>query len=218
MHQSDSGYGGLCYPQREVGDMPLENIETRSPGMDVERIERAMADIIRAVQEDPERDGLRDTPARVARMYAEVFAGLHEDPVAVLSSGFDEGYDEMVVVRDIPFFSMCEHHFLPFYGVAHIGYLPQGRIVGISKLARVVDILARRPQVQERMTAQIADALVSGVDPMGVGVVLEAEHLCMVMRGVKKPGSRIVTSVNRGSFRTDPKTRAEFLGFARCQM
>jgi GTP cyclohydrolase I len=197
--------------------LTLEDIETRSPHVDVGRIERAMADIIQAVNDTPERDGLRDTPGRVARMYAEVFAGLGEDPVEILSTGFDEGYDEMVVARNIPFFSMCEHHFLPFYGIAHIGYLPQGRIVGISKLARVVDVLARRPQVQERMTAQIADAIVEGVAPMGVGVVVEAEHLCMVMRGVKKPGSRIVTSVNRGSFRTDPKTRAEFLGFARGQ-
>jgi GTP cyclohydrolase I len=131
----------------------------------------------------------------------------------VLSGGFEEGYDEMVVAKDIPFFSMCEHHFLPFYGVAHVGYVPQGRIAGISKLARVVDILARRPQVQERMTAQIADAIVAGVDPLGVGVVVEAEHLCMSMRGIKKPGSRIVTSVNRGCFRTDAKTRAEFLNF-----
>ncbi|MGI8824698.1 MAG: GTP cyclohydrolase I FolE [Chloroflexota bacterium] len=175
----------------------------------------AFCRIIETLGDDPRREGLVDTPQRVARMYAEVFSGIGEDPLAILTTGFEEGHDEMVVARDIPFFSMCEHHFLPFYGVAHIGYIPRGRIVGISKLARVADVLARRPQLQERLTTQIADAVDQGVQPMGVGVVLEAEHLCMVMRGVKKPGSRIVTSVNRGVFRSDPRTRAEFLGFAR---
>jgi GTP cyclohydrolase I len=181
------------------------------PDLDTEQIKDAVAEIISAIGEDPGREGLRDTPDRVARMYAEVFAGLHQDPVNVLQTGFEEGYDEMVIARDISFFSMCEHHFLPFYGTVHVGYIPTGRIVGISKLARVVDILSRRPQVQERLTAQIADALVEGLDPIGVGVVVEAEHLCMMMRGVRKPGSKIVTSVNRGGFRTDPRTRAEFL-------
>jgi GTP cyclohydrolase I len=182
--------------------------------IDRERIASAVSQIVAALREDPEREGLRETPGRVADMYAEVFAGLHQDPVEPLRSGFEEGFDEMVVARDIPFFSMCEHHFLPFFGAVHIGYVPNGRLAGISKLARVTDILARRPQMQERMTAQIADAIVEGLQPMGVGVVVEADHLCMMMRGVKKPGSRIVTSVNRGVFRTDPRTRAEFLGFA----
>jgi GTP cyclohydrolase I len=174
-----------------------------------------MEEMIASLPVDPDEEGLRDTPRRVADMYAEVFSGLSEDPIQVLSTGFEEGYDEMVLARDIPFYSMCEHHFLPFYGVAHIGYTPRGRIVGISKLARAVDILARRPQVQERLTAQIADAIAEGTGPSGVGVVVEAEHLCMAMRGVQKPGTRIVTSVNRGCFRDDPRTRAEFLGFLR---
>lgn len=181
------------------------------PGFDTERIKEAMSDIIGAVGEDIEREGLRDTPDRVARMYAEVFEGLRQDPIEVLQTGFEEGHDEMVVARDIAFFSMCEHHLLPFFGTVHVGYIPTGRIVGISKLVRVVDILSRRPQVQERLTAQIANALVEGLEPMGVAVVVEAEHLCMMMRGVRKPGSKIVTSVNRGVFRTDPRTRTEFL-------
>jgi GTP cyclohydrolase IA len=183
-------------------------------GIDRPELEAAFLRIIEAIGEDPTREGLRDTPARVGRMYAEVFSGLYDDPLEVLSTGFEEGYDEMVVARDIPFFSMCEHHFLPFYGVAHIGYVPRGRIVGISKLARVTDIFARRPQVQERLTTQIANALVEALEPIGCGVVIEAEHLCMVMRGVEKPGSKIVTSVNRGCFREDPRSRAEFLSLA----
>jgi GTP cyclohydrolase I len=193
--------------------MTIEQIETRPSVIDRPQIERAMRDIIGSLPVDPDEEGLRDTPGRVADMYAELFAGLAEDPVQVLATGFEEGYDEMVVARDIPFYSMCEHHFLPFFGVAHIGYTPRGRIVGISKLARAVEILARRPQVQERLTAQIADAVVDGTSPSGVGVVIEAEHLCMAMRGIQKPGTRIVTSVNRGCFRDDPRTRAEFLGF-----
>jgi GTP cyclohydrolase I len=183
--------------------------------VDMDRIAASIRHIIEAIDENPQREGLRETPERVARMYAEVFRGLREDPVDVLRTGFEEGHDEMVVARNVPFYSMCEHHLLPFFGVVHIGYVPQGRVVGISKLARVTEIFARRPQLQERMTTQIADALVSGIDPMGVGVVVEAEHLCMMMRGVEKPGSRIVTSVNRGVFRSNPATRAEFLGFAR---
>jgi GTP cyclohydrolase I len=181
------------------------------PDFDAARIKGAMSEMIGAVGEDLEREGLRETPDRVARMYEEIFAGLRQDPIAVLQTGFEEGYDEMVVARDISFFSMCEHHFLPFFGTMHIGYIPTGRIVGISKLARVADILSRRPQVQERLTAQIANSLVEGLEPMGVGVVVEAEHLCMMMRGVRKSGSKIVTSVNRGVFRTDPRTRGEFL-------
>lgn len=186
-------------------------------GVDQDRIAHAVAAIIAAIGEDPEREGLLDTPGRVARMYTEVFAGLREDPIEILRTGFDEGYDEMVVARAVPFFSMCEHHFLPFFGNVHIGYVPNGRVVGISKLARVADAVARRPQLQERMTAQIADAMVAGLNPSGVGVVVEAEHLCMIMRGVRKPGSRIVTSVNRGTFRTNPATRAEFLQLAHGQ-
>jgi GTP cyclohydrolase IA len=184
------------------------------PTLDQDRIKDAMFEMILGMGEDPAREGLRETPDRVARMYTEVFAGLREDPIQALQTGFEEGYDEMVVARDISFFSMCEHHFLPFFGTVHIGYVPTGRIVGISKLARVADILSRRPQVQERLTAQIADALVEGLDPMGVGVVMEAEHLCMMMRGVRKPGSKIMTSVNRGVFRTDSRTRAEFLSLS----
>jgi GTP cyclohydrolase IA len=182
--------------------------------IDRQRIVTAVSEIIAALGEDGSREGLAETPHRVASMYAEVFSGLRLDPVEELRTGFDEGYDEMVVARDIAFFSMCEHHFLPFYGVAHIGYVPRGRVVGISKLARVTDVLARRPQMQERLTAQIADAIDDGLDPMGVGVILEAEHLCMMIRGVRKPGSTIVTSVNRGCFRSDARTRAEFLSLA----
>jgi GTP cyclohydrolase I len=195
--------------------LTIEKLSVSPPSLDHDRIAAAVTEIIDAIGEDGQREGLRDTPARVARMYAEVFAGLREDPISFLQTGFEEEYDEMVVARDIPFYSMCEHHFLPFFGVAHVGYVPQGRVVGISKLARVVDVFARRPQLQERLTQQIADAIVEGLDPMGVGVVVEAEHLCMLMRGVKKPGNRIVTSVNRGVFRTNPATRAEFLGFTR---
>lgn len=193
--------------------MTIEHVPARSARVDQDRIAQAMREIIAAVGEDGQREGLLGTPERVARMYAEVFAGLSEDPIELLQAGFEEGYDEMIVVRDISFFSMCEHHFLPFFGVVHIGYVPRGRVVGISKLARVTDIFARRPQLQERLTTQIADAIVQGLDPIGVGVVVEADHLCMAMRGIKKPDSRIITSVNRGCFRTDAKTRAEFLGF-----
>lgn len=195
--------------------MTIQDVRQAAPTVDQERIATAMRDIIQAIDDDPHREGLIDTPIRVARMYAEVFAGLHEDPLAILQTGFEERYDEMVLARDIPFYSMCEHHFLPFYGVVHIGYVPQGRVVGISKLARVTDVFARRPQLQERLTQQIADTIMEGLDPMGVGVVVEAEHLCILMRGVRKPGSRIVTSVNRGVFRSNPATRAEFLGFTR---
>jgi GTP cyclohydrolase IA len=183
--------------------------------VDQPRIQHAVREIVLAIGADPQQEGLLDTPKRVARMYAEIFAGMQQDPIAILQTGFEEGHDEMVVARDIPFFSMCEHHFLPFFGKAQIGYIPRGRIVGISKLARVTDAFARRPQVQERLTSQIAEAIVEGLNPLGVGVVIEADHLCMVMRGVKKPGTRIVTSVNRGCFRTDARTRAEFLNFAR---
>ena len=183
--------------------------------VDQERIAIAVREMLQALGEDPQREGLLDTPDRVARMYAEIFAGLREDPLEPLRTGFEEGFDEMVLARDIPFHSMCEHHLLPFHGVAHIGYIPGKRIVGISKLARVTEILSRRPQLQERLTTQIAEAIVTALEPKGVGVVIEAEHLCMSMRGIRKPGTQIVTSVNRGIFRSDPRTRTEFLGFVR---
>jgi GTP cyclohydrolase IA len=185
--------------------------------VDHERIKRAVREIIEAIGEDPDREGLRDTPRRIADMYAEIFSGVDCDPSSVLSVTFEENHQEMVILRDIPFYSMCEHHFLPFHGVAHVGYIPRGRILGISKIARVVEMLARRPQLQERLTGQIADALMNAIQPHGVGVVVEAEHLCMTMRGVKKPGTRIVTSANRGIFRDRPVTRDEFMSLIRSE-
>jgi GTP cyclohydrolase I len=179
--------------------------------IDQEKIKKAVEQIIVAIGEDPAREGLVDTPTRIAQMYAEIFRGLDEDPREILAVGFeDEKHEEMVVLKDIPFYSMCEHHFLPFHGLAHVGYIPRGRLVGISKLARVVETLARRPQLQERLTGQIADTIMEALAARGVGVVIEAEHLCMTMRGIRKPGSRLVTSANRGIFRTQPATRAEF--------
>lgn len=174
------------------------------------RAEAAVRELLIAVGEDPERDGLKDTPARVARAYAEMFRGLRMAPEDVLTTTFDLGHDEMVLVKDIELYSTCEHHLVPFHGVAHIGYIPNenGRITGLSKLARLVDVFAKRPQVQERLTTQIADSLVRILEPRGAIVVLEAEHLCMSMRGVRKPGARTITSAVRGSLR-DPATRAE---------
>lgn len=181
--------------------------------VDQEKIKQAVNSIILAIGEDPNREGLADTPRRVAEMYAEIFSGMVEDPKQELTGGFEEGHREMVVIKDIPFYSMCEHHLLPFYGVVHIGYIPNtsGRVVGASKLARVVEIVARRPQIQERMTTQIAEAVSEAIQPDGVAVVIQAEHLCMTMRGIKKPGSNIITSANRGLFRSKAATRAEFL-------
>jgi len=175
-------------------------------------IRKAITSIIKAIGADPERGGLADTPKRVAEMYAELFMGIQVDPAEELKVEFEEGYREMVILRDIPFYSMCEHHLLPFYGVAHIGYIPNasGRVVGASKLARVVEVVARRLQLQERMTTQIAEAICRGIKPDGVGVVIHAEHFCMIMRGIKKPGSTVVTSAVRGLFRRQSKTRAEF--------
>jgi len=179
--------------------------------IDRDRVAQAMGEIIAAIGEDASREGLVNTPSRIADMYAEVFSGLSQDPKELLAVGFEEEeHEEMVVLKDIPFYSMCEHHFLPFHGLAHVGYIPRGRLVGISKLARVVEILARRPQLQERLTGQIADTVLEALGAHGVGVVIEAEHLCMTMRGIRKPGSRLVTSANRGIFRTQPATRAEF--------
>mgnify|MGYP001108571960 CR=1 FL=1 len=181
--------------------------------IDREKLEKAIAMIIEAIGDDPAREGLASTPQRVADMYTELFSGMQRDPREELIVGFEVGHREMVVAKDIPFYSMCEHHFLPFYGVAHVGYVPNagGRVVGASKLARVVEVVARRPQIQERMTTQIAEALVEAVKPDGVAVVIQAEHLCMTMRGIKKPGCNIVTSANRGIFRRKAATRAEFL-------
>jgi GTP cyclohydrolase I len=179
--------------------------------VDQNRIARAVREILLAIGEDPDRDGIRDTPARVARMYAELLCGLHDDPRRHLKKFFTEKYDEIVLVRDISFNSMCEHHLLPFMGKAHIGYLPDGRVVGLSKLARVVEVVSRRPQVQERMTDQIADLLVEELGAKGVAVVIEATHTCMTIRGVRKPGSLCVTSAMRGQFRKRMKSRAEVM-------
>ena len=180
-------------------------------GIDQARVERAVREILLAVGEDPDRDGLRDTPARVARAYAEQFSGLQQRPEDVLTTLFDADHDEMVLVRDIEVYSTCEHHLVPFYGLAHVGYIPneKGQITGLSKLARLIDIYAKRPQVQERMTSQVADALMDVLEPRGVIVVVEAEHLCMTMRGVRKPGAKTLTSAVRGVFRDSDRTRAE---------
>ena len=184
---------------------------------DAERAEAAVRELLLAVGEDPDREGLRDTPARVTRAYREVFAGMFSDPAEVLSKTFNEDHRELVLVRDIPIYSTCEHHLVPFHGVAHIGYIPgrSGAVTGLSKLARLVDLYAKRPQVQERLTSQVADALVDKLDPTGVLVVIEAEHLCMAMRGIRKPGSVTTTSAVRGSMRTSAATRAEALGLLR---
>jgi GTP cyclohydrolase I len=180
-------------------------------GVDRARIEAAVREILLAVGEDPDREGLRETPARVARMYAEIFDGLHADPREHLRKKFTQKYDEVVLERNIRFASCCEHHLMPFFGVAHIAYLPKGKIVGLSKLARVVDALARRPQVQERMTEQLADLLTGELEPRGVAVILEATHTCMTVRGVRKPDALCTTSAMRGSFRENPATRAELM-------
>lgn len=186
--------------------------------IDQERIRGAVASILAAIGEDPDREGLAGTPDRVARMYADFFSGLSQDPSEVLRTGFDEPHHETVILRDIPFFSICEHHLLPFFGSAHIGYIPRQRVVGASKLARALDILARRPQIQERLANQLVDAIYDSVRPEGVAVVIGAEHMCMSLRGVEKPGSRIVTSASRGALRTKAGVRREFfdlLGEAR---
>jgi len=179
--------------------------------VDEPRIARAVREILAAVGEDPDREGLLETPARVARMYAELFAGLHEDPRTHLKKFFSEQYDEVVLVRDISFNSMCEHHMLPFMGQAHIGYVPNGRVIGLSKLARVVEVVARRPQVQERMTETIANLLVEELDAKGVAVVVEATHSCMTIRGIRKPGSLCVTSAMKGIFRSNLSSRSEVM-------
>ncbi|MBO7723258.1 MAG: GTP cyclohydrolase I FolE [Thermoguttaceae bacterium] len=179
--------------------------------VDKERIARAVREILLAIGEDPDREGLCETPQRVARMYAELFKGMHEDPSIHLRKFFTEEYDEIVLVRDIAFNSICEHHLLPFMGRVHIGYLPSGRVIGLSKLARVVETISHRPQIQERMTEEIANLLVGELKVRGAGVVIEAEHTCMTIRGIRKPGAIAVTSAMKGTFRNDERTRAEIL-------
>ncbi len=196
--------------------MVLPDTRTASNGaraFDQARAEAAVRELLYAIGEDPEREGLRDTPARVARAYREIFSGLYTDPSDVLNTMFDEDHDELVIVKEIPMYSTCEHHLVSFHGVAHVGYIPgeDGRITGLSKIARVVDLYAKRPQVQERLTGQIADAVMRKLNPRGVIVVIEAEHLCMAMRGIRKPGAFTTTSAVRGQFKTDKASRSEAL-------
>jgi GTP cyclohydrolase I len=183
--------------------------------INIEKIKKAVREILLAVSEDVGREGLKKTPERVARMYTELLAGMHEDPKEHLRSIFNENYDEIVLLRDIPFYSICEHHLMPFIGSAHVAYLPSGRVLGVSKLARIVDCFARRLQTQERLTGQIADFIMNSLKPQGVAVVLEASHSCMTIRGIKKPGSVMVTSALRGIFRRDPRSRSEVLSLMR---
>ncbi len=197
--------------QENEGGQPLPAVAGESFAVDHARIERAVREILTAVGEDPDREGLLETPARVARMYAEMFSGLRQDPRTHLKKFFHENYDEVVLVRDISFSSMCEHHLLPFTGRAHVAYIPKGKVIGLSKMARVVEVVARRPQVQERMTQEIARLLEEELDAKGVAVIVEASHSCMTMRGVKKPGSSMVTSAMKGLFRTNVSTRAELM-------
>ena len=186
--------------------------EESKKNMDLPRLENAVREILIAIGEDPEREGLLDTPQRVARMYAEVFAGLHRDISKDIKVFHEEGNDEMILIGDIPFYSMCEHHLLPFHGKAHVVYIPRdGKILGLSKVARIVDTLSRKPQLQERLTSEIADKITEAVDARSVCVIIEAEHLCMTMRGIRKPGSKTVTSAMRGGCRTDARTRNEAL-------
>lgn len=189
----------------------MSDLEGTSSGVDEARIERAVREILIAIGEDPDREGLIRTPKRVAASYAELFAGMREDPRRHLRVTFNEHHREMVVLRDIPFASMCEHHLLPFTGKAHVGYIPNGRVVGLSKLARLIEGYARRPQVQERLTSEIANALVEELNPTGCGVMIEASHSCMTIRGIQKAGATMVTSAMRGSFRARAETRAEFM-------
>jgi GTP cyclohydrolase I len=213
--QAESGVPGTPGPPHAVDPHPQAGTRQvprqAATKVDLARIERAVREILFAVGEDPDREGLRETPARVARMYAELFAGLHLDPRRHLQKFFTERYDEVVLVRDISFQSTCEHHLLPFLGKAHVAYLPGPRIVGLSKLARVVEEVARRPQVQERMTEQIANLLVEELQVKGVAVIIEAEHTCMTIRGVRKPGALCITSAMKGHFRTGSSTRAELM-------
>lgn len=192
----------------------FEKIDDLTTNVDLEKIENAVTMILEAVGENPHREGLLDTPKRVAKMYAEMFQGLHEDPRQYFETVFHEGHDEVVLVKDIPFYSMCEHHLVPFYGKAHIAYIPQnGVVAGLSKLARTVETISHRPQLQERITGTIADTLMEMLNPQGVYVVVEAEHMCMTMRGIKKPGAKTVTSVAKGIFEEDEVKRSEILSF-----
>lgn len=193
-----------------MSEFTLEDEPPRHGGVDLPRIEDAVREILLAVGEDPDREGLKDTPARVARAYEESFKGLTQDPAELLGTTFDIGHEELVLVRDVPFYSMCEHHLVPFYGHAHIGYIPspEGKVTGLSKLARLVDIFAKRPQIQEQLTTQVVDALVEHLEPQGAIVIIEGEHLCMSMRGVSKPGAKTITSAVRGQLR-DSATRSE---------
>jgi len=180
--------------------------------IDKDRIKAAVREILIAIGDDPDREGLKETPDRVARMYEEIFAGLHKDPREEIKTFQDDAHEEMVMVKDIPLYSMCEHHLLPFIGVAHVVYIPRkGKIMGLSKLARIVDIIAKKPQLQERLSSQVADVIMETINPLGVAVVVEAEHLCITMRGIKKPGSKTVTSALRGNIKTDVRTRAEVM-------
>jgi GTP cyclohydrolase I len=180
--------------------------------VDKERVKAAVREILAAIGDDPDREGLLETPDRVARMYEEIFAGLHKDPQDDIKIFQEGNHEEMVMVKDIPLYSMCEHHLLPFVGVAHVVYLPKkGRILGLSKLARIVDTISKKPQLQERISSQVADEIMKAVDPLGVAVVIEAEHLCMTMRGIKKPGSKTVTSALRGLMKSDARTRSEVM-------
>jgi GTP cyclohydrolase I len=197
----------------EVALNTQQQVAFDRPAFDQARAEAAVRELLCAIGEDPDRQGLRDTPARVARSYQEIFAGLYTNPDDVLNTTFDEQHDELVLVKEIPMYSTCEHHLVAFHGVAHVGYIPgeDGRVTGLSKIARVVDLYAKRPQVQERLTGQIADSMMRKLDPRGVIVVVEAEHLCMAMRGVRKPGAITTTSAVRGQFKTDNASRAEAL-------
>ncbi len=193
----------------EQDELPVQR--KKLARVDLPRIERAVREILAAVGEDPDREGLLETPARVSRMYAELFSGLHEDPREHVKKFFSEEYDELVLVRDISFNSMCEHHLLPFMGVAHVGYIPDGKVIGLSKLARVVEVVSKRPQVQERMTEQVANLLVDELNAKGVAVVVEATHTCMTIRGIRKPGSLCVTSAMKGIFRSNLSSRSEVM-------
>lgn len=199
----------------EHGDGPLP--QRRLPRFDQNRAEAAIRELLLACGEDPAREGLRDTPARVARSFRELFAGLYTEPERVLDKTFDESHEELVLIKDIPLYSTCEHHLLPFHGVAHVGYIPdeRGRVTGLSKIARLVDLFARRPQIQERLTSQIADAIMGRLDPRGVIVVIEAEHLCMGVRGIRKPGAVTTTSAVRGLFQSSASSRSEALDLIR---
>jgi len=184
--------------------------------VDKERVKAAIREILFAIGDDPDREGLLETPDRVARMYEEIFAGLHADITKEIKVFKEESHEEMILVKDIPLYSICEHHLVPFTGIAHVAYIPKkGKIIGLSKIARIVDMMAKKPQLQERLSSEIADVMIRAIDPLGVAVVIEAEHLCMTMRGIKKPGSKTVTSALRGIIKTDARTRAETMALIR---